>query len=129
MGSTFYSLIMSRDAVIYSERRQMVILNKLNSIMGNNGYYLYFLRISYFKNKDYINAINNLKKARLLYPDKEVYLKLASAYNNLGDFRSAEKEYLYLIESFPNEIALYAHLGSLYVEYNETKSLEELKKK
>jgi tetratricopeptide (TPR) repeat protein len=118
-----------RESVVYSEKQQLSILKRLKDRLGTNGYFLFYLGDSYFRNKDYPKAIQNLKEAKLLYPDKEVFLKLALAYIEDKQISSAEAEYKYLIQSYPAEIDLYYQLGYFYLQIDNNKSLEELKEK
>lgn len=126
---TYNALDLWRESVVYSEKQQLSILKSIKDRLGNNGYFLFFLGDSYFRNKDYPKAIQNLKKAKLLYPDKEVFLKLALAYMEDKQISSAEAEYKYLIQSYPAEIDLYYQLGYFYLQIDNNKSLEELKEK
>ncbi|WP_343322369.1 O-antigen ligase family protein [Sphingobacterium multivorum] len=126
---TYCALISWRDSVVYSDHLQLAKLRELTSVLSNDGYFLYYIGTRYLQNKDYVKAINYFKKAKLLYPHKDVYLQLANANIKMNDIRAAELEYKFLLSSFPNEIDFYSAIAHFYNESKEYKALEKIKER
>lgn len=125
----YTSLKIWSNSIIYSYQQQVIVLENLKPKLSDNGYFLYFLGSSYLQNDNYKRAIDNLNQAKLLYPDKDVYLNLAKTFIKLDNLCAAEMEYKFLINSFPNDIELYSILARFYSEYRKYDSLNEVKVK
>ncbi|GHE23313.1 hypothetical protein GCM10017764_02810 [Sphingobacterium griseoflavum] len=126
---TYKALIQWRESVIYSNIQRLEVLKKLRPTLRTNGYYLYSLGYSHLENNNYDCAIVNFKKAKLLYPDKDVILNLASALVKVNELQLAEMEYKNLIKAFPNDINLYAYLADFYRDFHRFDSLKNLQKR
>lgn len=74
---------------------------------------------AYVMNCQYIEAIPEFEKAKLIFNDKNIYLSQGMAHQKLGDYKSAEKCYQKTIGMFPNLLFSRLLLGQLYYNTNQ----------
>lgn len=127
--NNYYALRNWYNSIVLSDRQQLQILLKCYPVLKTNGYYLYYVGMTYAKNNSLNKAIYFLQKAKVLYPDKNVLLTLANVYSRVGYNHAAENEYLFLTKAFPRDIFLYRALAHYYNGHDEFIKLAALKLK
>jgi len=76
--------------------------------------------ISYYKDKDYQNALIDFEDAHKISPDSANYVVfMGMCYENLGETENAIKYYNKAIEIDPNELEAYYYKATLYYNLGE----------
>jgi O-antigen ligase len=89
---------------------------KLHRILADHPIYLIFLSKSYIQEKLYNNALNVLKQAKKVSPEKEIYYESGNVYLDINNYKLAEKNYLIISTAIPNLLIPKYLLAKLYYQ-------------
>jgi tetratricopeptide (TPR) repeat protein len=93
--------------------------------MPENGELQFYLGSIYLNTGQQINAIKYLRKSLNYRLDKNTYIMLGLAYQELKDYRNSEKVFKDLEEKFPNLLIPKLLLGQLYCEMSDKTKAKE----
>ncbi len=103
-------------------QKAIIDLTKAIDINPNNVLAYRYLGSTYFFNRDYVNALVNLKKAEKLERGNELtqlYSDIGQLYISIGDFKKGEKYYKESIRLQPNFIEGYRNLIWAHIRQGE----------
>lgn len=121
----FYMLVKLKETAAIDLMQQKLRLQTIFS--PNLSIWHYYVGIFAEVNKDYRAAIQAYKKANSISHDKQVDERIASCYEDLGDYRAALKYINYAIESDTTDADNYYVRANFYAELGQIeKSVEEM---
>lgn len=121
----FYMLVRLKETAAIDLMQQKLRLQTIFS--PNLSIWHYYVGIFAEVNKDYRAAIQAYKKANSISHDKQVDERIASCYEDLGDYRAALKYINYAIESDTTDADNYYVRANFYAELGQIeKSVEEM---
>ena len=124
-NKAFYMLIRLDASDAVELMRQKIKLQTV--FMPNQPIWYYYAAIFEEANKNYKEAIVAYKKANSIGHDKRVDERIASCYEDLGDYNSALQYINYAIETDSSDASDYYSRANFYAElYQIDKSIEDM---
>jgi len=113
----------NKKAQIISEKgnnaQAILIMNDLETYLKNDAGYWVNFGLLHYKNRDYTQAINCIKKAQKLTALPEVYVLAATSYEKLKLYPLAIKEYETAISLHPSKFLYRMFLLEIYVKTDD----------
>lgn len=118
--------------IIESMKRKLILAISLVLALGamsadakmSSESYKYFQNASTLeKQSDYLQAIDQLKKAIETSPDEAIlFIKLGGLYSEIGDWQNALVAYKKAIKIKPNDAVVYISMGNILQQQNDYES-------